>query len=171
MSENKPYTQEELQLIATAAIASTATGDGMTEAQWERAVIRRATTIQRLRMFMPGGPLMSVLESVRLRSRIIAVDYEESTSRYIITYQVLGGDGDEVQAPEKIRTPRTDSPYGKTMLPDIEKLKACAETNRQVIIFKYNEMPTEKQIAEARKTGKPIPTKGYRQAAWFEFLD
>lgn len=45
MSDNKNYTQEELQLIATAAIASTEIRQDMTEEQWQRAVIRRATTI------------------------------------------------------------------------------------------------------------------------------
>lgn len=168
MSDNKLYTQEELQLIATAAIASVSTTPDMTEDQWQKAVIRRATTIQRMRFLQEGSLLMNVLDSVRIRATVTSVEYEESSTRFVITYHATNSDDG---ATETIRTPRTDGYYGKMLAQDIEKLKKVAGTDRQVIIFKHNEILTDEQAAEARKAGKTIPVAGYRQAVWFEFLD
>lgn len=168
MSDNKMYTQDELQLIATAAIASVVPTPDMTEEQWQKAIIRRASTIQRMRFLQEGSILMNVLDSIRIRATVISVEYEESSTRYVITYHAANG---EEGSTESIRTPRTDGYYGKMLAPDIERLKGCAGSNNQVVIFKHNEVPTEEQAAEARKQGKTIPAAGYRQAVWFEFLD
>lgn len=169
MSDNKNYTQEELQLIATAAIASTEIRQDMTEEQWQRAVIRRATTIQRLRFLQEGSIMMNVLDSVRIRATIHSVEFEESSQRYVITYHA--SNSDDADSVESVRTPRMDTYVGKMLASDIEKVKKCAGTDKQVIIFKHNEIPTEEQAAEARKAGKNIPAAGYRQAVWFDFWD
>lgn len=168
MSDNKLYTTEQLQLIATAAIASTDIRPDMTEEQWQRAVVRRATTIQRLRFLQEGSVMMNVLDSVRIRANVISVEFEESSKRYVITYHASNADNGQT---ETIRTPRSDTYEGKLLAQDIEKLKSYAGSNKQVVIFKHNEMPTEEQAAEARKQGKTIPAAGYRQAVWFDFLD
>lgn len=162
------YSKEELQLIATAAIASTEIQPNMTEDQWQRAVIRRATTIQRLRFLQEGNLLMNVMDSVRIKATILSVVYEESSTRYVITYHASNA---EAGTTEQIRTPRTDNFYGKIISQDIEKLKTRAGSDKPVIIYKHNEIPTDEQAAEAKKQGKIVPAAGYRQAVWFDFLD
>lgn len=166
MSDDK-FSKEELQLIATAAIASTTVSPDTTEEQWQRAVIRRAATIQRMRFLQESNVLMNVLDSVRIRAKINDVTYEESSKRYVVTYTPQFGDNPQK---ETIRTPRMDNHDGELLKQDIERLKGCVGTNNQVIIFKHNDMPTDEQMAEARKQGKNIPAAGYRQAVWFEFL-
>lgn len=165
-TNNNYYSQEQLQLIATAAIASVAPTSDMTEDAWVRSVIRRAATIQRLRFLQEGSVIMNVLGSVKIKATIVSVEYEESSTRYVITYRPTKNP----EATETIRTPRTDNYAGELILPDIEKVKGCAGTDRVVVIFKFNEMPSEKQVAAARAAGHVVPTQGYRQAVWFDFI-
>lgn len=168
MSDKKFYSKEELQLIATAAIASTPPTEGMTESQWQRAVVRRATTIQRLRFLQEGSIMMNVLDSVRIKATIISVEYEQSSTRYVIKYLPTKGDN---PAPESLRTPRSDTYEGSIIAADIERLKTYAGTQKKVVIFKRNEIPSDEQAAAARAAGKFVPNAGYRQAVWFDFID
>lgn len=167
-SKNKPYySPEQLQLIATAAIASVSPTPDMTEDQWQRAVVRRATTIQRLRFLQEGSVMMNVLSSVKIKATVISVTYEESSQRYVVQYHPVKNP----QQTESIRTPRMDSYAGNIIAQDIERLKGYAGTNKQVVVFKCNEIPDEETAKAARANGQNVPAAGYRQAVWFDFID
>jgi hypothetical protein len=167
MSE-KYYSQDQLNLIATAAIASINVTKGMTEDEWARAVIRRATSIQRMRLMNEDGILMGALDSARILAKVISVTYEESSCRYVIEYSA---DNSNYEGTERIRTPRMDGREGAILEREVEKLKAAAGTDKKVVIYKHNEMPTEEQAEKSRKSGKMVPSNGYRTAVWFDFLD
>ena len=172
MSDNSMYTPEQRQQIVTAAIASTDVKPDMSPEDWQRAVIRRATTIQKMRFYNDDSILMQVLDSVRIRARIISVEYEESSTRYLIKFKAIPRDNNEDFEPqeETIRTQRTDGYGGRIIEQDIARLQKIAGTDAQVIIFKHNDMPTEEKQRKARQEGKMIPQQGYRQAIWFEFI-
>lgn len=158
-------TPTQLELIAAAAIASVRPTADMTEKEWQRKVIRRASTIQRMRFLQEDSVMMNVLNSVKIKAKIEKVEFEESSSRYVITYRP----SNKPDKTETIRTPITDSYAGSLILPDIEKVKKCAGTDQDVIIFKFNDMPSEERAAAARAAGQMVPTSGYRQAVWFDF--
>lgn len=168
-SKNKNlYTPEQLQLIATAAIASVSPTPDMTEEQWQRAVVRRATTISRMRFLQEGSVMMNVLDSVKIKATVVSVMFEESSQRYIV--EIIPANS-QSSRPESIRTPRMDSYAGRIIAQDIERLKGYAGTDKQIVVFKHNDVPDDEVAAAARAAGQNVPAAGYRQAVWFEFLD
>lgn len=103
-----------------------------------------------------------ILGAIRIRAHIKDVSYEESSHRYVITFVAKTGDnsGDE----ETIRSMRTDDyrvseEFVRTLWED--------KVGRDVILYKYNEMPNERQQQGGRNGGR-IPPKGYRTAVYVD---
>lgn len=170
MSDNKSntyLTEEEIDLVITAAIASTDASKCGSFEDWQRAVVKRATSIQRARFFNENSFIKQVLKSTKIVAKILKVEFEESSQRYVVTFKAQNSNDDK---PETIRTPRMDNEDGKAMTSLIERMKEIAGSNSQVLIYKSNEMPSEDQIQAARKEGKQVPTSGYRKLSWVEFL-
>lgn len=167
MSDKKYYTEEEINLAITAAIASTDVSKCNSIDEWQHNVIKRAASIQRARFFNEDSLIRKVLGATKIVAKVNAISFEESSQRYLITFTA---ENNQEPVQETIRSPRMDSYEGKNMEKEIERLKTIAGTDALVCLYKSNTMPTEAQIAEARKQGKMVPSNGYRNIVWVEFL-
>ena len=82
-----------------------------TRGEWELAVARG---VARLRYLMnPNSVPSRIVDSVVLHVRILDVMYEESSTRFVVTFRELRASPDSKL--ERIRSDRTDGPNGKAV--------------------------------------------------------
>lgn len=145
--------------IILAAIESLNLESMSSQEELYRKVAHRSLTIAK--MLSPNSYNMDVLDSVRIFSTVNAIDFEESSNRYVIRFKAMQ-DG---SAEEIIRTPRMDNIRGKAILPIVQKItnKLAEGGAVRAVIYKHNEMPKD-----AAQT-KSVP-QGYRTCVWMEIV-
>lgn len=129
----------------------------------ERAVIQRSITFSNL--LKDDSLVLRILSSVKIYAHITSMKYEESSHRYLITFE--SGHGDDKQK-ETIRTPRMDSHDGIILKPRVNTLKSALEKaddgSVPVLLYKKNEPPRPNQ------KGPKVSSAGYRVCVWFDVL-
>lgn len=113
-----------------------------------------AKEMNRIRYVASENSLTSRLrDAVRIPCVILAVDYEDNSKRYVITFRADNGDRDET-----IRSERTDSRRGDL----VQRLwgPGTDRVNQRAIIYKANEGVGESVEA----------SHGYRVAPYATFL-
>lgn len=152
-------------MIAIAALSSV-DANGKNEGEWLCALAKRASYIQSSGMLDEGHFLMNVLSSVHIPATITSVEFEGSSQRYVIRFVAIPKKNSEPQGEEMIRSPRMDNKNGQIIANQIEMLKSIAGTDRQVVIYKHNEKPSES--TEKKQPGGRVSPSGYRTAVWFD---
>lgn len=95
-----------------------------------------------------GSLAVLVQKSVRIRSKVVYVAFEESSRRYLISYVASNSPTGEI---EKIRSERVDGIHG-ALVSEIWKEVTPGD---EVVIFKHNEEASDERMSH-----------GYRVAPW-----
>lgn len=98
------------------------------------------------RMTSEASLAMVVQDSVRLLAVVKNIELEESSQRYLITFQAVGGSDEET-----IRSERLDDRHGKI----VRSLWSQELVGHRVLLFKKNE-----------ESKDPKNASGYRVAPW-----
>lgn len=93
---------------------------------------------------------MLVQEAVRIRAKVVSIEYEDSSKRYLVEYVASNSDSGKT---ETIRSERTDGVHGKV----VRQIWEGISRGDEVIVFKRNEF--------ANDNGKGLAS-GYRVAPW-----
>lgn len=135
-------------LAITAALAMTAArrrpeGKGGQSGSFEFEVMEN--TRYAMQMLREGSLPRMLLKSVRLIGTVSAVEFEESSQRFLIHFQCDGGE------PETARTLRTDASYGG----DIQRMVEGIQGKR-CLIYKTN-VPMSGADGERGRTVRVVP--------------
>lgn len=151
MSETNDYNQMN-NLAAIAAFASLDFTKFKTEADIERALVKRTLTARK--MLHEKGLVMRVLDSTPIKATIKSIELEESSQRYVVTFLADNAqDGDET-----IRTDRIDGYNGEF----VKATWHAGLIGKKVTIYKR----LEKNENQKQQTGKRVPPNGYRIAIY-----
>lgn len=118
---------------------------GLPPAEASQRVCERALLIRR--QSDERSLAMRALKATPIPARVVSVELEEKTSRYLVTFVALKGDGEA----EHIRSDRTDGPLG----PVVKRLWGSPLNGHRAIIYKLNEPGRD-----------PSASNGYRVAPW-----
>lgn len=163
MAQDNYNDPEKNRQIILAAFNSIDASKCANEEELTRQVTRRAVTISK--MLTDNSLENRALSAVRLYAEVHAVDFEESSQRYVIKFKAVRGDDNDF---ETIRTPRMDSFDGRIIRPMIDKLinsvknAENADRKARAVLYKYNEPAPE------GAKGKNVPSHGYRNVCWLE---
>ena len=147
-SADEPATRGET--IIAAAIASVDFSKYTTLDAAERAVLKRISVINR-RFMSPRSVAMRMQDAFRISATITNIEYEERTTRFIISFKADNKDDGKI---ETIRSDRTDNYNGEFVKAMWDK----ALIGKRVLLYKTKE-----------ETGKPdMPT--CRIAVYVELL-
>lgn len=132
-----------------------------TTADAEAAVLRRLDLASR--MLSDDSIAMRMCDAARITATIQSIELEESSKRYLVKFVADKSTDGKV---ETIRTDRTDGRSG-----DLVRAMWSQElVGKHVLLYKNNEMPTNDQAAEIRKSGRSVPPQGYRCAVYVKRL-
>ena len=148
-------------ILAAAEIVSKQEHPAKDNADLQLRIAKTSAFLQRL-LSQDSLP-MKTLSSVKIPAKVLSVDYEASSTRFVVKFVALGQDSDNI---ETIRTPRTDTEQGRAIKNKILALKNSVDDSSKknlVVIYKNNE-------EGAQRKGGVTPSNGYRVMPWFEWI-
>jgi hypothetical protein len=146
----------ENKLVVAAAIASVDFA-GKRQTDVESDILKRVDFIKR--MMGDNSVAMLMLDSVHIYCTIKSIEYEETSTRYVVSFVA---DNDENGKVETIRTDRTDGNAGHL----VRALWTQDLVGKHVCLYKHNDVPSADSANEIRKRGGTIPPQGYRRAVY-----
>lgn len=147
------------RLTALAAFASLDFNEiGKDQSKLTRAMVYRMRTAER--MTDERSLPVLIAGAIRLKATIQSIEFEESSQRFVITF--VSATGNDQGKVEQIRSMRVDDYRAGGDF--VRSLWDQDKVGKNVIIYKYNELPSESQ----RKNGGNVPPKGYRTAVYVE---